>query len=189
MRHGYSAYYENVKLRPLERTDIEKLRIWRNDVSKTAYLRKIGEITPEMQEKWYKEYLDNPDEIIFAIEETKELGRMVGSVALYNFLDGTAEVGKIQIGDSDANGKGIGRKSLVMAMLIGFKKLSLKKIVGSVHPENIAAYKNDMKIGFKVVGRHESSVDGYEDEIEIDEMRLNEFNEYVPDIRIEVNNE
>ena len=76
-----------------------------------------------------------------------------------------------------------------MAMVIGFKKLSLKKIVGSVHPENIAAYKNDMKIGFKVVGRHESSVDGYEDEIEIDEMRLNEFNEYVPDIRIEVNNE
>ena len=187
MRHNYMAYYDNVQLRPLEKADIENLRIWRNDASKTKYLRKIAEITPEMQEKWFEKYLENADEIIFAIVETKQLKRMVGSVALYNFNDDTAEVGKIQIGDEAAHGMGIGRKSLVMAMYIGFEKLSLKKIVGSVHPDNIAAYRNDMKIGFQVVGSHESLVEGYEDIIEINEARLREYNSYISEIVIEAN--
>lgn len=182
MNHNYGAQYQDVRLRPLEKRDIEKLRLWRNDASKTQFLRKVGEITPEMQEKWFEDYLINPDEITFAIEEISELHRIVGSVALYNFHGNTAEVGKIQIGDSEANGRGIGRKSLVMAMWIGFKKMKLKKIVGAVHQDNIAAHKNDMKIGFQIVGKHPAHVGGFEDELEIDEKRLAEVNEYVSQI-------
>lgn len=185
MNHKYGASYDNVRLRPLEKNDIENLRVWRNDKSKTQFLKPIGEITPEMQLEWFKKYLDNQDEITFAIEETKDLNRMVGSVTLYNFHGKVAEVGKIQIGDREANGRGIGRKSLVMAMWIGFKKLELEKIVGAVHRENIAAHKNDMKIGFLVVGEHEAPMGGVEDEIEIDEKRLTEVNPYVSDIIID----
>lgn len=182
MNHNYGASYENVRLRPLKKEDIEKLRIWRNDASKTQYLRPIGEITPEMQERWYEDYFVNPDEIIFAIEENERLNRIVGSIALYNFHGDTAEVGKIQIGDSEANGCGIGRKSLVMAMWIGFQKLNLKKIVGSVHRKNKAAHINDIRVGFQIVGEHESPVGGIEDEIEIDEGRLLQINPYIPQI-------
>ena len=86
----------------MEKNDIENLRVWRNDKSKTQFLKPIGEITPEMQLEWFKKYLDNQDEITFAIEETKDLNRMVGSVTLYNFHGKVAEVGKIQIGDREA---------------------------------------------------------------------------------------
>ena len=71
-----------------------------------------------------------------------------------------------------------------MAMWIGFKKLNLKKIVGSVHQHNIAAHKNDMKIGFEIVGSHVAPMGGIEDEIEINEERLAEVNTYVSEIVI-----
>ena len=37
----YEAVYDNVRIRPLEQKDIEQLRIWRNDSSKTKFLRPI----------------------------------------------------------------------------------------------------------------------------------------------------
>ncbi len=185
MNHKYCAKYKNVKLRPLERNDIEQLRVWRNDYSKTKYLRKIELITPEKQLEWYESYLSNPDEIIFSIIETQQLKRIVGSIALYNFKDGQAEVGKIQIGDDNAHGMGIGKISLVMASLIGFQKLGLTKVVSSVHQNNIAAHKNNMKVGFRIVGNHPAPMGGIEDEIEIDKERLLKINSYVPYINIE----
>ena len=185
MKHQYSAVYDNVRIRPLEKSDIENLRKWRNSEDKTQYLRKISYITPQMQEEWYERYLKNTDEVTFAIDETKDLNRMVGSVSLYNFNGNTAEIGKIQIGDEEANGRGIGRKSLVMAMSIAFKMMNIDKIVGSVHQENIAAHKNDIRIGFQIVGKHEAPMGGIEDEIEIDEKKLMEVNTYVDKIIIE----
>lgn len=182
MRHNFSANYKNVTIRPLQKDDIEKLRIWRNDSEKTKYLRKIDNITPEMQQQWFEKYLDNNDEIMFAIEETEQLKRMVGSVALYNFKGNTAELGKIQIGDEEAHGRGLGKVSKVMAMLIGFRKLGLEKIVGAVHRENIAAHRNDMQIGFYIVGAHDAPMGGVEDEMEMVESRLIEVNSYVSDI-------
>ena len=182
MQHVYSSTYDNVCLRPLERRDIEKLREWRNDKEKTRFLRKINYITPEMQEKWYENYITNTDEITFAIDETKELNRMVGSISLYNFCGDVAEIGKIQIGDDEAHGRGIGRKSFVMASWIGFEILGLNKIVASVHQENTAAHKSDIKAGFEIVGNHIAPMGGIEDEIEIDKQRLKEVNPYINEI-------
>lgn len=185
MKHRYGAVYDNVRIRPLEKGDIENLRKWRNNAEKTQFLRKIPYITSDMQEKWYEEYLKNSDEITFAIDEITDLNRMVGSVSLYNFQNDTAEIGKIQVGDEEASGRGIGRKSLVMAMKIAFELLGIKKIVGAVHQNNIAAHKNDIKIGFLIVGKHEAPMGGFEDEIEISAKRLAEVNDYVNKIVIE----
>ena len=87
MDHKYSAGLENVRLRPLRKEDIEKLRIWRNDPDISRFLSPIPYITENMQEKWFEKYLLDPDELIFAIEETDCLNRMVGSLSLYNFKD------------------------------------------------------------------------------------------------------
>ena len=111
---------------------------------------------------------------------------MVGSVSLYDFNGDVAEIGKIRVGDPEAGGRGIGRYSLVIAMHIGFEKLGLKKIIASVHQENVAAHKNDMKIGFRIVGTHPSVVGGIEDEIEMDAARLAEVNTYDPNIQLDV---
>ena len=108
--------------------------------------------------------------------------RMVGSLALYNFENGEAEIGRLQIGDLEARGHGIGGKSFILAMAVGFKKLGLKRIYASVNRENLAAYKSYTKIGFRVCGSHASPVDGIEDEIEIDEKRWSDKNPYFNEI-------
>ena len=143
-------------------------------------MRDIGVITQEMQKKWFDNYLKDDSQIIFAIEESKDLNRMIGSVALYDidWKNKTAEIGKIQIGDPKAHGKGIGRKALVMAMRVGFLYLGLDKIVGSVHQNNIQAHTNDMKVGFKIVGTTPSVVGGLEDLIEINEKEVSNANPY-----------
>ena len=182
MDHSYGASYQNVRLRPLEKRDIEQLRIWRNDPSQTRFLRPLGFITPEMQEKWFANYRENEDEITFAVEETELLHKMVGSVALYNFRGDTAEIGKIQIGEEKAHGLGIGKRTLEMACWIGFRTLGLKKIVSSVHRENLAAYRNNQKVGFVVAGNHPACVGGVEDEIEITGKRLTEVCPHVREI-------
>ena len=106
--------------------------------------------------------------------------------SIYSFKGDEAEVGKIQIGDPEAAGRGLGKISLVLAMWIGFKKMGLKKIVGAVHQGNIAAHKTDMKIGFQIVGNHPAEVGGLEDDIEIDEARLCEMNSYTSEIKLDV---
>ena len=185
MNHNFCAEYDNVRIRPLYQEDIENLRVWRNNTQQTRFLRPIGTITREMQEKWFEKYLENPFEIVFAIEEICDLNRMVGSLALYDIKENVAEIGKIQIGDPEASGRGIGRKSLVMAMKIGFELLRLKKIIASVHQDNITARTNDLRIGFEIVGEHESVVGGIEDELEIDYEKLRLVNSYVDDIKTE----
>ena len=186
MRHEYSARLDNVLIRQLSSGDIELLRTWRNDESNSVFLRKIDFITETMQKEWFEKYLENEHEVVFAIKETKELNRVVGSLALYNWdkATKTCEIGKIQIGDNEAHGKGIGRKALVMTMKIAFRCLNIRTIKASVHPENIQAYHNDMKIGFRIVGEIPSIAGGYEFELMIQEEDARKANEYYDSIAI-----
>ena len=51
MNHKYSASLDNVRLRPLKKEDIEKLRIWRNDPDISRFLSPIPYITEIMQSR------------------------------------------------------------------------------------------------------------------------------------------
>lgn len=184
MIHSYYSEYDNVLLRPLAKQDIEKLRVWRNNTEETKYLRNIGYIDESMQKKWYESYLNREDEVVFAIVETSLLNRCVGSLSLYDIKNGIAEIGKIQIGDPNAHHMGIGHKSLVMAMKIGFELIGLNRIIASVHRDNVAARTNDLKIGFEITGEHASTVGGIEDELSIKIDKLKASNEYYEDITI-----
>ena len=167
MKHNYSVQYDNLMLRPLEEHDIENLRNWRNDPETTKFLRPISYITKEMQEKWFQSYLDNPSETAFAIVETEKLNRMIGSVSLYDLTENSAEIGKFMIGDTEARGCGSGSKSIAAAVYIAFIQMGLKKVISSIHRENIPSYKSFAKIGFQKIGSHPCVVDGIEDEFEL----------------------
>ena len=148
MEHNYSTKYKNIVLRPLEKRDIEKLRIWRNDKKNTKFLRQIPYITEESQNKWFENYLENEDEICFAIEECQELNRLVGSLSLYNFNGNVAEFGKILIGDIEAHGRKIGYNATKTVLKIAFDVLKLKKVILEVYEDNLAAKKIYEKAGF-----------------------------------------
>lgn len=174
-------------LLPLRKDHIENLRIWRNDASQTEFLRKLDYITEEKQLQWFQKYCEDETQIVFAIYEIKELNRMVGSVSLYNInlATGTSEVGRIQIGDCEAHRRGLGRTSLVGAIKVAFQCLGIKKIIASVHKDNIAAHSNDLKIGFRIVGEIDSAIGGKEDLIEMTEEDAIKANEYYHLINID----
>ncbi len=148
MEHNYSVKNKNILLRPLYEKDIELLRNWRNDKNNARFLRQIPFITHEAQKQWYEKYLNNNDEICFAIEEREELNRLVGSLSLYNFKGDTAEFGKILIGDKEAHGRKIGYNATVAALKIAFDDLNLKRVVLEVYENNLAAKRIYEKTGF-----------------------------------------
>lgn len=157
MKHSYSITYKNVALKPISQDDLEFLRTWRNDPGNTRYLRQIPYITPEMQLKWYESYLANEDEMTFAIYETKQLGRVVGSLSLYDFSENSAEFGKILIGDVEAHGKSVGYHATVAVLKIAFVSLKLDNILLHVFSDNIPAIKVYQKAGFRVIDEHDTN--------------------------------
>ncbi len=148
MKHEFINHYKNIRIRPLEECDIEFIRNWRNNPKNTKFLSKISYITPEMQMKWYKNILEKPNEYVFAIDEIKELNRLVGSFSLYNIVDEEAEFGKFLIGEDKVHGKSIGLYTLIAALQISFNELKLQKVYLKVYKDNIAALKVYKKVGF-----------------------------------------
>lgn len=54
MEHTFHAAYQNCLIRPLRESDIECLRVWRNNTQLSRYLTPILEITPAMQLDWFR---------------------------------------------------------------------------------------------------------------------------------------
>ena len=158
MIHEQKIKYFNIFLRQIEKCDLETIRKWRNDSKNTRFLTKIPHISPDMQKEWFDRYLDNQNEMFFVIEETKELKRLVGSLALYNFDKDKVEFGKFIIGDEDAHGKKIGLKAVKAILLIAFNILEMSQVYLHVYDKNVAAIRVYMKAGFKVVSEHRDSL-------------------------------
>lgn len=182
MKHSFCSEYDFLRIRPLYIEDIEFLRCWRNDAELSKYFTPIHEITPLMQERWYEAYLNDNDIITFTIEEIVKLKRIVGSVSLYGFHDGIAEIGKIVVGDLEARGKKIGYYAMLMALYLGIEKLNIKKFILSCHEDNIAALKNYKRIGFMECGRHKFIKGGFEIEMNLDSAVLQSTNSLLKEI-------
>ncbi len=184
MKHNCCAEYRHVRIRPLHETDIELLRQWRNNAALSEFLNPIGEITPEMQKKWYKEYLEDQSIATFAIEEIQDLNRVVGSVAVYGFRGDEAEVGKIVVGDPEAKGKKIGYYGLLLAMYVGYQKMGVNTYLGDVHEDNMSAKTNDLRAGFIVTGKHPFVKGGYELEMVLPKKHFEEVHDFLDEIRL-----
>ena len=166
MQHKYCAEDKEIILRPMEERDIERLRVWRNDENLTTYLSKIPYITPEKQLEWYRTYQKNPNTLFFAVVD-KGKNLVIGTVALYSFNGKSCEVGRILIGDSTSHGKGIGYKSLILAMSVAIDKLGITDFILNVHENNLAARKIYDRAGFLEYGKHDFPKGGIELEMKI----------------------
>ena len=103
MDHDLEIHHKGITLRPLSHCDIESLRAWRNDPENSRYLRKLPLISQEDQEAWFRRYLQEEGSYCFAIVDGKTL---VGSVALYDVSEGSAEFGRLMIGEKKGCGYG-----------------------------------------------------------------------------------
>ena len=154
MDHNYECRQDNVYLRPLQHSDIEYLRIWRNNPDNTKYLNQIPYITKEMQEKWFTKYLQDTDEITFAIIEDSALHRIVGSLSLHNIDVDSVEIGKIMVGDPQAHGMKVGANATVAAAKIARDQLGKSIIYLHVFEQNIPGVKSYLNAGFIEAGKH-----------------------------------
>jgi len=143
--------YNNVRIRPLEQRDIESLRVWRNDTETSKYLTAHNNITREMQEKWYRDYLSDESLFIWAISSITEVENLVGSAALYNFRNKTCEQGKIMIAPKYSR-RGFGKTALIMIAHIGFSIMNVVEIDARVNANNIASLQLFKSIGYIVHG-------------------------------------
>ena len=173
----YGAEYNNIRIRPIVETDIEKLRVWRNNADISKFLRPVGEITKEMQKAWYDEYERDDKMLTFAIEETKDLKRMVGSVAFYEYEGEESKIGKTVVGDPEAKGKSVGFWGELLALYLGFERYGVKIFRTEVHEKNIASQKMITKHGFIKTGKRKAFDGGIEDEMT--KERLMEVHPYL----------
>lgn len=149
MRHTITLSQCNITLRPVEETDIESLRCWRNDSANAKYIRALPYITPQMQREWFEAYLKDDDHVMFA---ALRAGELIGSVSLYDRYGEEAQFGRLLIGNPTARGKGCAAAITSLCLKAGFETLGLSRIYASVHTNNLPALKTYVRVGFLIDG-------------------------------------
>jgi len=147
---------ENILLRPLRKSDIEKTIVWRNSIEiiELAQLNPFPK-TVELESQWFERVLSAIDNrnIYFAVDEivSKEF---IGIIQLTNidYISGTAIWGFI-IGDKSKHGKGYSVEAPRLLFNYAFNILNLRKVFGYPLATNIATIRMHEKIGlFKQEG-------------------------------------
>ena len=149
----------NVRLRLLQRADIEILRRWRNsDRDKFIYSKLIS---PEDQKKWFEGYQEKENDLLFIIEKLNR--KPIGAVSLYriDLSSMRAEFGRMMIGDIKSRKKGFARDASESLIRFAFSTLNLRQLRLEVLKNNKPAIRFYEKIGFQrtsVKGDHAADV-------------------------------
>jgi diamine N-acetyltransferase len=167
---------ERVRLRLLEVHDLPRTLAWRNQDHIRQWFFFSERLTPEQHAGWFARYQQRDDDFVFIIEEIEGGGRdscacpaaeeaenhrrPVGQVAIYNidWLGGTAEFGRLMIGEPRAAGRGLGREATDAAATLAFDRMGLQEVHLDVIPHNVRAIKVYEACGFEVTGRTEGAV-------------------------------
>lgn len=143
----------SIKLRELEKSDLDLLNGWRNDPEIMAALgNNFLFISSAVDEAWFEQYLQNRDKAIRLSIITKD-GRYIGNVNLTSLhpINRSAEF-SIVIGPKDERRKGYGIEVTKQMLHHAFNDRGLNRVYLTVLKENKSAIKLYQKIGFKEEG-------------------------------------
>jgi diamine N-acetyltransferase len=145
-----------IRLRGVEETDIEKFVSWLNDPEVTENLLIYWPLTMTQEKKWFDDLSKRePAEQPLAIEiETAGGWELIGNSSLQkiDWLNRSAEAG-IFIGNKSYWGKGFGTEAMKLLLQFGFNRLNLNRIYLHVFDTNPRAMRSYEKAGFKLEGR------------------------------------
>lgn len=143
-----------VKLRAIEKSDLELFHKWGND---PELWRMLGgwhfPSSLESTEKWIQKQLLDSQNLRLAI--THDNGKLIGSANLLeiDWKNKNAFHG-MMLGDSSVRGKGIGQDVVMTIMRYAFEELGLQRLDGSMIEYNLASLKLYCeKCGWKIEGR------------------------------------
>jgi len=149
-----------IKLRALNRTDLEKTLKWHNSKEiRKLYLGHPFPINKEMEERWYDKILtSNIPTTVFGIEHEADQA-LIGISVLknINLINRSAEFA-LYIGDEDYQGKGLAKLATIDTLRFGFDQLNLNRIALNVLQNNekaIGLYEN---LGFIQEGELRESI-------------------------------
>ena len=144
----------NLYLRLLTEADLPTTLAWRNQDEVRKWFLYSECITPEQHAAWFTAYLERDNDFVFIIELIEDNShpemRPVGQVALYNidWQTGTAEFGRLMIGDFTARGHGVARCATETLLDYGANVWGLQEYNLDVLTENRAAIAIYERIGF-----------------------------------------
>jgi len=144
---------KKIRIRALEKTDIEEIMKWINDPEVMKNLLMRYPVSRYQEERWIERALDdsNPKNKVFAVE-TKE-GVYLGGIGLHaiNWENRNAEVG-IVIGKKEYWNKGYGTDAMMALLDFAFHQMNLHRVYLRVFEFNIKGIKSYEKCGFKREG-------------------------------------
>ena len=149
---------KKVRIRALEKTDIDEIMKWVNDPEVKDNLLMRYPVSRDQEERWIEKALDTSNERnkVFAIE-TKD-GVYLGGIGLHriNWENRNAEVG-IVIGKKEHWNKGYGTDAMMTILDFAFNRMNLHRVHLRVFDFNTRGIKSYEKCGFKKEGvlRHD----------------------------------
>ena len=173
-----------VRIRAIEKTDINEIMKWVNDREVMDTLIMRYPVSRYQEEKWIEKALDdpNPKNKVFALE-TKD-GVYLGGIGLHriDWENSNAEVG-IVIGKKEYWNKGYGTDAMMTLLECAFDRMNLHRVYLKVYDFNVRGIKSYEKCGFRREGalRDDLYVNGkYHDSIIMGILR-DEFNKTTND--------
>ena len=143
-------YGKDVRLRAIEREDIDRFVRWFNDPEVRRYLLMYEPMSRAKEERWFEERLSRKDDIILAIE-VREWDRWVhiGNVGLHriDWKNRVATLG-IVIGEKEYWGKGYGTEAVRTMLRYAFHELGLNRVELETYSFNPRAQRCYQKAGF-----------------------------------------
>lgn len=159
----------NLRLRAIERADVQLFYEWVNDPDVTRGLVLYLPMSLAEEERWFERIQErDPRERPFAIDlREAEDWRLIGNCGVFDleWIYRSAELG-IMIGDKSVWDQGLGTRVMVMLLRHCFQTLNLNRVCLKVYGSNRRARRSYVKAGFVEEGCMRQAVfkDGrYED--------------------------
>ena len=144
---------DRIRLRFIERDDLEALRSWYDDAEVRRHLHHALPMSMAIEKRWFEAMLQTPlRENSFLIEAKTEAGwQAIGTCMLKQFDDlaGSAELG-IMIGEKAFWRRGLGTETVRLLLWHGFENLNLHRVWLSVSAKNKGAIRCYEKAGMQL---------------------------------------
>ena len=154
-------YGKRIRLRAVEREDVQKFHEWVNDPEVTRSLALYLPMSMRDEESWFDGFgKRDPNEKPLAIEIRKgKAWKLIGNCAAFgiDMVNRSAELG-IMIGAKEEWNKGYGAESMTLLLKHGFETLNLNRLFLRVYEANVRAVRSYEKAGFVFEGKMRQAV-------------------------------
>ena len=147
-------YGERVRLRAIEREDIDRFVRWFNDPEVRRYLLVYEPMSRAQEERWFESYLSRKDDIILAIEVREgDSWVHIGNIGLHriDWKNRVATLG-IVIGEKAYWGRGYGTEAVRTMLRYAFHELGLNRVELETYSFNPRAQRCYERAGFRREG-------------------------------------